>query len=524
MQKINGFTINQLILSGFKCFAEETVFDFGDITFINGANHSGKSSIADAIAFAVTGQPFFGDRSSDRLQNPGCDVIRIVMDFTDDAGAVRKLYRRRQNSKMSIYLDGDPVRQQDLNEMFGERDVFLSMFNPLYFIEELADNGKILLEKLLPPVPHESVLAELNDHDRALLENEKLSSPQAYLQNRRSEIRDLEDALIYQQGQDDAMAQQIKDKELLLAEYRQQADERDVVSNDRCGGDGELSGQICELEQKLKERSALQYQSKYAQSIEDMRAELGSLYANHAKFTKLQQEGKCPICLQATADSEPIKAALSEIVVKGKTLKPQHDEAKGLDAQAEAIFEQFKADDIAKMEAELEILCDRYEKTQKLLDCIEEIEVWLASNSVSDKTSAISEQIKAKKVLASAVVEYISKRAGLTFAGVPMGNVAISLFDIVKKTGEVKDTFRFTYRGKPYRWLSLSEKIRAGLEVAELIKTLAGHRCPTFIDNGESISVIGNIRRSGQFFFSKVFHNLPLTVTVQGAPAVNQAA
>lgn len=39
---------------------------------------------------------------------------------------------------------------------------------------------------------------------------------------------------------------------------------------------------------------------------------------------------------------------------------------------------------------------------------------------------------------------------------------------MVKGTGEIKDTFKFTYDGKDYRWLSNSERIKAGLEIAML--------------------------------------------------------
>ena len=54
---------------------------------------------------------------------------------------------------------------------------------------------------------------------------------------------------------------------------------------------------------------------------------------------------------------------------------------------------------------------------------------------------------------------YISKRTELTFA--PKAEpVAISLYDIVKSTGERKDAFRFTYqaegctKGRLYKCLS----------------------------------------------------------------------
>lgn len=40
-----------------------------------------------------------------------------------------------------IIFDSYTVRQADLNELFGERDVFLSIFNPLYFIEILREAG-----------------------------------------------------------------------------------------------------------------------------------------------------------------------------------------------------------------------------------------------------------------------------------------------------------------------------------------------------------------------------------------------
>ena len=47
--------------------------------------------------------------------------------------------------------------------MFGERDVLLSIFNPLYFSEELGEDGKKLLARYLPPVPQADVLSQLNE-------------------------------------------------------------------------------------------------------------------------------------------------------------------------------------------------------------------------------------------------------------------------------------------------------------------------------------------------------------------------
>jgi len=162
MEKIKGFQISSMTVSGFKCYEAPMKITFGNPTIVTGGNGRGKSSLADAIAFAITGLPFFGERGIDRLHNETNPDLQITMRFTDDTGRAHELTRSRQKDRMSITYDGYAIRQTDLNEMFGERDVFLSIFNPLYFIEELGEDGKKLLERYLPPIPQADVLAQLN--------------------------------------------------------------------------------------------------------------------------------------------------------------------------------------------------------------------------------------------------------------------------------------------------------------------------------------------------------------------------
>ena len=69
-----------------------------------------------------------------------------------------------------------------------------------------------------------------------------------------------------------------------------------------------------------------------------------------------------------------------------------------------------------------------------------------------------------------------------------MNRASIKLYDVAKTTGEIKDVFVFTYDGKDYRWLSTSEKIKAGLEVSELLARLTCLEYPTYIDNAECIT------------------------------------
>lgn len=61
MEKIQSFQITGMTIAGFKSYEEPTSLVFGNPTVITGGNGRGKTSIADAIAFAVTGLPFFGE-------------------------------------------------------------------------------------------------------------------------------------------------------------------------------------------------------------------------------------------------------------------------------------------------------------------------------------------------------------------------------------------------------------------------------------------------------------------------------
>lgn len=220
MKKINGFQITNMTLSGFKCFEDEASFHFGDTTYITASNGKGKSSIADAVAFAFAGTPFFGEKGLDRLQNQDMDEMEVRVDIVDDTGKPHNLIRTRKRDSTSISYDGTTVRQSDLNTAFGGRDIFLSILNPLYFIQVLGDGGKNLLEKLLPAVKHEDVLASLPKCSREVLAGQSLLSPETFIKNRRCELKKLNEALISYQGKKELVEQQREERARKLEELR----------------------------------------------------------------------------------------------------------------------------------------------------------------------------------------------------------------------------------------------------------------------------------------------------------------
>ena len=532
MKKIEQFQITSLMLSGFKSYEEPTELVFGNPTVITGGNGRGKSSIADAIAFAVTGCPFFGERGIDRLHNENNPDAAIRMCFVDETGTLHELNRTRRKNRMTITYDGYEIRQLDLADLFGERDVFLSIFNPLYFIEELGEDGKKLLERYLPTIPHETVLSQLSEPVREHLKNETILSPEGSLKRCREEIRGLEERITYLRGQKDLAASQGESHEQAEQELTLQADtlreeiaeleqrqfsgmdvsdmqERLVelsgryeeAARDERADTSKLREQLQLLREKIARREVEKYQSKFTEALAEASArvkDLGVRYQRESAAYKAFHAGmECPACHRSvTEQSLPevqaaLKKVLSELYAAGSEQRAQLIELQEMDKKAADTFARFKEDDLGKWAAEaaeMEQRCaslaeQASAETERLRAEIQtltaDLEYGNLSQSEYDHLGTCREELRQSEAKIAAlqtmtaaqlpdfdreiaqananiaeikrkmadVIAYISKRAELTFSQLKMNRVEISLYDVVKSTGEVKDTFKFQYGG-----------------------------------------------------------------------------
>ena len=597
MKKIEQFQITSLMLSGFKSYEEPTELVFGNPTVITGGNGRGKSSIADAIAFAVTGCPFFGERGIDRLHNENNPDVAIRMCFVDETGTLHELNRTRRKNRMTITYDGYEIRQLDLADLFGERDVFLSILNPLYFIEELGEDGKKLLERYLPTIPHETVLSQLSEPVREHLKNETILSPEGSLKRCREEIRSLEERITYLRGQKDLAASQGESHEQAEQELTLQADtlreeiaeleqrqfssmdvstmqERLVelsgryeeAARDERADTSKLREQLQLLREKIARREVEKYQSKFTEALAEASArvkDLGVRYQRENAAYKAFHAGmECPACHRSvTEQSLPevqaaLKKVLSELYAAGSEQRAQLIELQEMDKKAADTFARFKEDDLGKWAAEaaeMEQRCASLaEQASAETECLRaeiqtltaDLEYGNLSQAEYDRLGTCREELRQSEAKIAAlqdmtaaqlpdfdreiaqananiaeikrkmanVIAYISKRAELTFSQLKMNRVEISLYDVVKSTGEVKDTFKFQYGGRRYDRLSLSEKIRAGMEVSELMKRLTGRNYPVFVDNMESVDDLANVRPTGQIIMAKCVSGAALQV------------
>ena len=349
-----------------------------------------------------------------------------------------------------------------------------------------------------------------------------------------------------------------------------------------------LDAKLREITSKLAQRKAEVYHSKYQEPLAQAQAKIKTLSAEFNRLRHIHNGLKagvqCPLCRQTVTEQtlpqvkEEFAVSLRNIQSEGCQLTAQLKEIQELDAKARAVFEQYQNDDIAACEAELKTLsgqraqavaqaeqqrAGRQEELDRLHSEIQGVELdrecgmltqeeameleslrtrlletGARINVLSEMAQAfpaaaeqqqedirrLQAQIQQKREIITALAFYISKRVEISFSRLKMNRVAISLYDVVKTTGEVKDVFRFTYEGRDYLCLSHSEKIRAGLEVAELIKRLLGVVYPTFIDDVESVPVIDNVRPTGQVFIAKVVKGAALQVQIADARAGAKAA
>lgn len=597
MKKIEQFQITSLMLSGFKSYEEPTELVFGNPTVITGGNGRGKSSIADAIAFAVTGCPFFGERGIDRLHNENNPDVAIRMCLVDETGTLHELNRTRRKNRMTITYDGYEIRQLDLADLFGERDVFLSILNPLYFIEELGEDGKKLLERYLPTIPHETVLSQLSEPVREHLKNETILSLEGSLKRCREEIRSLEERITYLRGQKDLAASQGESHEQAEQEVTLQADllRREIAeleqrqfssmdvsamqerlvelsgryeeaARDERADTSKLREQLQLLREKIARREVEKYQSKFTEALAEASArvkDLGVRYQRENAAYKAFHAGmECPACHRSVTEQSlsevqaALKKVLSELYAAGSEQRAQLIELQEMDKKAADTFARFKEDDLGKWAAEaaeMEQRCASLaEQASAETECLRaeiqtltaDLEYGNLSQAEYDRLGTCREELRQSEAKIAAlqtmtaaqlpdfdreiaqanasiaeikrkmadVIAYISKRAELIFSQLKMNRVEISLYDVVKSTGEVKDTFKFQYGGRRYDRLSLSEKIRAGMEVSELMKRLTGRNYPVFVDNMESVDDLANVRPTGQIIMAKCVSGATLQV------------
>lgn len=590
MAQVTSLQIVQLTVTGFGCFAGEHTWTFGRMTTITGHNYQGKSTIADAVAYALTGAPFFGGRDLDRLQNEDSPFMRVELTVRTDEGKTHAIRRARQGGKTALSVDGTTTTQERFAERFGSRDLILSLLNPLYFAEVLGGDGRTLIEQYLPSVPHEAVMEKLSEHMRGILGDDRLEMPEVYLKNKRHELKELEkDRLVLDgqmqqtENQRAKLQSELAEKKALLAhtaaalaplESKQESQDFTALDAEiaRLSAqydavqDGQADDRRAALQAELAAVRERAFTFPGTAQLRQMQGQLQALYGRYndeaGRLQYLQAQGVCPTCLRRidAAGFPEIQAAfasrLQKIQTDGVALRQQSETLAMQESQARHEFNALKTTEITRLEQELaEAPADTAAQQRELIKAkIKELSaqralggltadesqqyqtLFHAQGKLESEISQITKmldslpkgqqegldkmdaEIRTLQDKITAAKAYQSERAALLFAPVQMRKAGLKLYEPVKESGELRDVFKLTWNGRDYVRLSLSERMRCGLEVVELLSQLSGKHYPLFVDNTESLCDLGAAQHDGQMILARVVPRQTLQVKSLDAP------
>lgn len=179
-------------MTGFKIYKEKTRFDFGRLVLIGGENHVGKTTVGEAIVFAIYGINMRGEtKRSEEFINNESEVAIVELGFTDDMGGKHRITRIKDFRSGSVQLDDKKnTTQKEITHIFGEPKFFLSCFSAFYFNNYMEDDKlrRDLLGRFAPVIDYARLFGEMAD--ASLISKYSINLSDRKEQSRFSKLRD----------------------------------------------------------------------------------------------------------------------------------------------------------------------------------------------------------------------------------------------------------------------------------------------------------------------------------------------
>lgn len=524
--------ITAIKMKNFRNF-HETSFDFDpSLNEIIGDNGEGKSTILEAIAFALYGVTRTGSPRCDNLIRLGESKTEVEVTVLTN-GETHVISRNRTVKRTDVKLDGKAASQEAVENLLGvDAHTFLSAFNPAYLLglaeSEPAKARQFVAGLVEPPGPEE-VLAVLSPEQRAALEGVELDAPDETLAKTRQRARAVREEKLSAEGKAQELRRQLEESaeaelETLTAE-KLAAQEKAEEIRKRLNG---LELPPRPAPPALKDETVPA--GRYVRLTEEYARLREKASALAKKEPKPGQQ--CSYCGQTLpekfyrnalsrwqAEMRELADQARRVVAESKEYKQKIDQVKRENARAqeehrqavagwEALTAGVKAER-DELDRELKKLNDKILNLELKIQAAERrVKISERLKNIEAELAALDEEAARCERLIDALVAYQFARTELTAKKVAdhLERVSLELFETVKTTGEVKPVFRLLYDGKPTPLLSFSERILAGLELCRLVRKTKGLAdFPVFVDNAESITSIDpDLTEDCQVFAARV--------------------
>lgn len=499
----------ELSLQNFKSHQDIAV-NFGERTDITGDNAKGKSSIMEAITFTLYGTNSFNSKMNPTPITYQADETTVALLLNADAKDLL-LARSLKKGKAAYYINEVPSKATEFNslvEQLFDKELFFSLFNPSYFFTLQWEQQRAMLLKYIQSPISKEILKHMPDGQASCLKDllkknaladiekihkeNKVKYDKQYIQAQ-TKTKTLQDQLSRVQGP----SAPLDSLNVEISQLKKQRDEIEKVTDSAGDNNGRINVLQNQINQLLQQRDQMQ--------------------ANWAVLKEEQIEGSCRVCkqplqdgsLQAAEDEknlriEKFKADFKAIVTKRTNLQEELSKLEYIDVSEQLTKVKAIQEQINSLEQDIRM----HSHYQYLQQQVEE-----ADKAESETHKLLKESI----FILDSIKAFKAKEAELQAEKVQalFTTLSVRLFKQNKGDGEIKPDFEIEMDGKPYRALSLSESIRAGLELREVLSKQSELVMPVFVDNAESITKFKE--PSGQLIVSRVIANQELKI--EGAVA-----
>lgn len=519
-----------LTISGFKNHKQAVSYNFGKINNISGSNYSGKTSIGEALVFALFGISFNGEskRTEDLINNESNQIDAHLV-WLDNLGVKHELTRIKDRKSQIIRMDeSEETSQNDINVLVGDHDLFLSMFNLYYFNEILEDKERrAMFVKYSPIIDMMRLFSEFADTN--LIRKYDISIHKQSEYTRMNKIRNEMDKKTDEFKKEiQVINQQIINDQTSLASWNE--DRSLKLTN--------ISRQIYSLEQQLESLAPtpqLKSADSYPEYAELIKKLCQITFMEIPKFSDMSNLQSCPLCY-TTIQPEHRNQILSYQQNEIQRVIAYNEQTKTYEQSLRNEIDQFKQK-INQENIDISQKVDLYNNTITQIAVLKQTYSQLENNinplennikSNKERITQIENSIKESKenlVELSKICSALAPSTGIYRKAVEEKTKLIQneftrcsiMLERQLKSGEMQECFDIYFDGKPYRRLSHSERILCNLEIGKFFRNRSEKNVPIFVDNAESISSIPQeLLDSEQVFISVVMKDQPLTVQIIG--------
>ncbi|MGD6899311.1 ATPase [Bacillus infantis] len=491
MRIIKLVTLN---LQNFKSHRDLTV-NFGERTEITGDNAKGKSSIPEAISWLLYGTTVFNSKLDPTpITYEAEETLVSLLLQVDDKQLL--LGRGLKKGKTQYYINEAPKKAGDFTEILEQlfdKELFFSLFNPQYFFTLHWEKQRAMVLQYVTAPANKEVLKTMLDEQKKCLEPLLKKHSLEDLEGIHKENKKRMDKnYIAAQSRTKTLKEQLDHNaphvalDSLKAELGQLVKARDEIE-EVTDSAGDNNGRMNVLQSKIN--ALVNERDRMKEEFQVLKNE--------------QIQDTCRVCRQPLQD-ESLKAAESEKQERIDRFKETFQQVVNKRTELQNELESLEYIDVTEqlekargLQAQITPLEQEIQKHREFERLQEQV-----SQAQSDEKETL-ESLNESIFILDTIKSFKAKEAELQTEKVQalFDTLSIRLFD-TQKNGEVKNTFIIEMDGKPHNMLSLSEGIRAGLELREVLSQQSEVIAPVFVDNAESITKFK--QPSGQLILSRV--------------------